>query len=228
VRLQRRRNARCLTVRSHPLCASDPDGLRLTACADVDTSTGEVQPHGSLRKVFAVSSLGPCKRLELGTVLRRDGTLCYGGAARSNLSLSSDGLLFLEASVEAAASGRALRDAVHRGQASASGYSSSAGAAAASRAKGAKGRTTGGASSSRGADLGVVARGVRDAIKVEGFVELSQVVLNINETATKAGQDIKVSVGWDIGKGKPYAALKENAWAVRAEPGGKLFFTYHL
>jgi hypothetical protein len=44
--------------RSHPLCAPDPDGLRLTACADVDTSTGEVQPHGSLRKVFAVSSLG--------------------------------------------------------------------------------------------------------------------------------------------------------------------------
>ena len=67
-----------------------PRNLSWDAVIDLIGQIGEVQPHGSLRKVFAVSSLGPCKRLELGTVLRRDGSLCYGGAARSNLSLSSD------------------------------------------------------------------------------------------------------------------------------------------
>ena len=185
-----------------------PDGVLLTVRADVDTQTGGVVPHGSLRKVFRISNspLG-LTRIELGSSMRRDRSFAYGVRAHARLDVTEDGMLFLDARFGAAASVASLNCAVQRAY-SGSGYTSTPGAAAAARAR----KAASARSSSGGFDLATAARGFAEAVQPDGYVELSQVVLNFNDK-----QDIKVSLGYDVGLRQPYFALKENNWEVRRQ-----------
>ena len=142
----------------------------------------------------------------------------------AHYDLTADGLLHLTAKLGVAAPAAALRSAIERGHSAGAGYSTGAGAAAAARA-----RKAGAAPRSRGGfDLGVAARGVRDSFQPQGFVEVSQVVLNFNSPKSGPPQDVKVSLGWDVERRQPYFALKENCWAVRADLKGRFAFSYEL
>jgi len=191
--------------------ASKSKDLSLLLQADLDPA-GTNHFSARLRRGFRLElPLFQSCRADVSTALSTARPPSYACQLRGHADLDSDGLLFVEARLGCSTTSKALRTAFLGG------YKSSAGKAAAARAR----KTTTSSSATLGAeDL----KALLSAVRPEGRVEVSRLLLNVN-----GKQDVKLSAGFNVSTQELYVAAKEDAWAVRVVPAtGRWEATFSL